>query len=97
MSAIGPKQTSLIAPHMSAFGGKADIRPSGTRESPRTYTKNCAQVQISGYGVIPCCIILIKPIREIEGGKEIQEGKARSPGAQEEGDEEGEVGQESKG
>ena len=26
MSAIGPKQTSATAPHMSAFGGKADIR-----------------------------------------------------------------------
>jgi hypothetical protein len=25
MSAIGPKQTSPIALHMSAFGGKADI------------------------------------------------------------------------
>src|SRR5262245_30873599 len=25
MSAFGPKQTSLVAPHMSAFGGKADI------------------------------------------------------------------------
>jgi hypothetical protein len=25
MSAIGPKQTSLAAPHMSAFGGKADM------------------------------------------------------------------------
>jgi hypothetical protein len=25
MSAIGPKQTLLIAPHMSAFRGKADI------------------------------------------------------------------------
>jgi hypothetical protein len=25
MSAIGPKRTSLFAPHMSAFGGKADI------------------------------------------------------------------------
>jgi hypothetical protein len=24
MSAFGPKQTSLFAPHMSAFGGKAD-------------------------------------------------------------------------
>jgi hypothetical protein len=56
-----------------------------------------AQVKISGYGVIPCCIILVNPIREIEGGKEIQEGKARSPGAQEEGDEEDEAGQESKG
>jgi len=25
MSAIGPKRTSLVAPHMSAFGGEADI------------------------------------------------------------------------
>src|SRR5262245_8450040 len=25
-SAIGPKRTSLVAPHMSAFGGKADMR-----------------------------------------------------------------------
>src|SRR5262249_16145166 len=25
MSAIGPKRTSQIAPHMSAFGGKADM------------------------------------------------------------------------
>ena len=25
MSAIGPKQTFLVAPHMSAFGGKADM------------------------------------------------------------------------
>ena len=27
MSAIGPKRTSLVALHMSAFGGKADARP----------------------------------------------------------------------
>jgi hypothetical protein len=25
MSAFGPKQTSLVAPHMSAFRGKADM------------------------------------------------------------------------
>ena len=25
MSAIGPKQTFVVAPHMSAFGGRADI------------------------------------------------------------------------
>jgi len=25
-SAIGPKRTSLVAPHMSTFGGKADMR-----------------------------------------------------------------------
>ena len=29
MSAIGPKQTSLVALHMSAFGGKADIAAIG--------------------------------------------------------------------
>jgi hypothetical protein len=70
----------------------------------RASSNGCAQVKISGYGVIPCCIILlVNPIREFEGGKEIQEGKeiqkgkARRPGAQEEGDEEGEAGQERKG
>ena len=40
-----------------------------------------------------CCIILVNPIREIEGGKEIQEGKARRRISQEEG----EAGQESEG
>jgi hypothetical protein len=25
MSAFGPKQTRAVAPHMSAFGGKADM------------------------------------------------------------------------
>src|SRR4029450_2258800 len=29
MSAIGPKRTSLIALHMSAFGGKADMTVCG--------------------------------------------------------------------
>jgi hypothetical protein len=28
-SAIGPKQTSVAAPHMSAFGGKADMTLCG--------------------------------------------------------------------
>jgi hypothetical protein len=31
MSAFGPKRTSLVAPHMSAFGGKADITFAGIR------------------------------------------------------------------
>jgi len=31
MSAIGPKQTSAIAPHMSAFGGKADMPKNNRR------------------------------------------------------------------
>ena len=29
MSAIGTKRTSLVAPHMSAFGGKADMTVCG--------------------------------------------------------------------
>jgi len=29
MSAFGPKRTSLVAPHMSAFGGKADMTVCG--------------------------------------------------------------------
>ena len=31
--------------------------------------------------MIPYCIILVNPIREVEGGKEIQEGKAQRPRA----------------
>jgi hypothetical protein len=34
MSAFGPKRTSLAAPHMSAFGGKADIKLTFTRRRP---------------------------------------------------------------
>ena len=29
VSAIGPKRTSLVAPHMSAFGGKGDMTVRG--------------------------------------------------------------------
>jgi hypothetical protein len=29
MSVYGPKQTSLVASHMSAFGGKADMTVCG--------------------------------------------------------------------
>jgi hypothetical protein len=34
MSAIGPKQTWTDAPHMSAFGGKADMLAMGVAWSP---------------------------------------------------------------
>ena len=33
MSAIGPKRTSLVAPHMSSFGGKAGNQNISTRWS----------------------------------------------------------------
>jgi len=36
MSAFGPKRTSLVAPHMSAIGGKADILPTIPLEDPGT-------------------------------------------------------------
>jgi hypothetical protein len=69
-----------------------------TKLKPKARCSNydgCAQVKISGYGVILCSIILVNPIREIEGGKEIR--KTQCPGAQEEGDEKGEASQEGKG
>jgi hypothetical protein len=55
MSAIGPKRTSVVAPHMSAFGGKADIAltphfswrrgrcMAGRRAGAQVATIGCAQ------------------------------------------------------
>ena len=45
--------------------------------------------KISGWGLVPWWHIFD---RDVERGEEIQEGKARCPGAKEEGDEEGEAG-----
>src|SRR6476646_6935898 len=42
MSAIGPKQTSLVALHMSAFGGKADIAIAANVKS-RKYKERCSE------------------------------------------------------
>jgi hypothetical protein len=42
MSAIGPKQTSLVALHMSAFGGKADIAIAVNVKS-RKYKERCSE------------------------------------------------------
>src|SRR5262249_2723792 len=45
MSAFGPKQTSASAPHMSAFGGKADIAFASQNyevsSSAEPYSSNC--------------------------------------------------------
>jgi hypothetical protein len=45
MSAIGPKRTSVAAPHMSAFGGKVDmpiaLRMSAFEPEHMTRTKVC--------------------------------------------------------
>jgi hypothetical protein len=40
MSASGPKRTSIAAPHMSAFGGKADITTVGWTRCPRRNASN---------------------------------------------------------
>jgi hypothetical protein len=69
--------------------------------NPKRLVKNCesgdAFIQcpiFGGHGVVPR---FDGTDREVERGQEIQEGKARCPGAQEEGDKEGEAGQEGKG
>jgi hypothetical protein len=42
-SAYGPKQTSVVAPHMSAFGGKADMTLCGNplSRSPLGAKRTC--------------------------------------------------------
>jgi hypothetical protein len=50
MSAIGPKRTSLVAAHMSAFGGKADIIipdpwVGGTKQNVRSEEPRRAEVR----------------------------------------------------
>jgi hypothetical protein len=45
MSAFGPKQTSLVAPHMSAFEGKADM---GHPSQPFDFTVMMARPQLRG-------------------------------------------------
>ena len=47
MSAIGPKRTSLVAPHMSAFGGKADISGTDVRFRGRYWGQ-------SGHALLHC-------------------------------------------
>jgi hypothetical protein len=51
MSAIGPKQTSLVAPHMSAFGGKADMTICGM---------SAFSVAIGGKADIACCTAYVR-------------------------------------
>jgi hypothetical protein len=46
MSAIGPKQTSQVAPHISAFEGKADVTLCG---------KSAFAVTIGGKADMGCC------------------------------------------
>jgi hypothetical protein len=46
MSAFGPKQTCSFAPHMSAFGGKADMTVCG---------KSAFAVAIGGKADVPFC------------------------------------------
>jgi hypothetical protein len=52
MSAIGPKQTWTIAPHMSAFMGKADMTFCGSRFRGRYW------VQSGHCGLRRTCLLL---------------------------------------
>jgi hypothetical protein len=49
MSAIGTKRTSLFAPHMSAFGGKADM----------TFCGECLLLTQSGYCLCTAAMVLM--------------------------------------
>src|SRR6478609_297265 len=51
-SAFGPKRTSLAAPHMSAFGGKADMALCEFRFRGRYWGK-------SGHGLVHCICPLL--------------------------------------
>jgi hypothetical protein len=55
MSAIGPKRTSLVAPHMSAFGSKADIAIDGqnVRLCPLLTFQNCRSMSAFGVKFLP--------------------------------------------
>jgi hypothetical protein len=59
-----------------------------------TISDGCAHVKISGYGVIPCCIIWLIRFGRLKVAKK---SAKRSAPAQEEGDEEGEANHEGKG
>jgi hypothetical protein len=57
MSAIGPKRTFLFAPHMSAFGGKADIDELDLTPPPGGHEKNigdqyCGAPPCSNFGFV---------------------------------------------
>ena len=49
MSASGPEQTSLVAPHVSAFGGKADI-PKADISEPKDGISNLTQINAEHRG-----------------------------------------------
>jgi hypothetical protein len=51
MSAIGPKRTSLVAPHMSAFEGKADMTICGM---------SAFAVAIGGKADMTCCAAYVR-------------------------------------
>jgi hypothetical protein len=51
MSAIGPKRTFLAAPHMSAFGGKADMTVCG---------ESAFAVAIGGKADMPFCTAYVR-------------------------------------
>ena len=63
MSAFGPKRTSTSAPHMSAFGGKADMTFCGIPllrsllvvKRTGLVHRTCPLLTQSGHGPLPVC------------------------------------------
>jgi hypothetical protein len=49
MSAFGPKRTSVVALHMSAFGGKADIELHWPSTAIMTLRAAACRLAISGW------------------------------------------------
>jgi hypothetical protein len=71
-SPIGPKQTSLVAPHMSAFGGKADMAYSSANVcfSPKATSGNGANARI----YIGLSIVVNRPGRHAATRQTVYEG-----------------------
>jgi hypothetical protein len=68
MSAFGPKRTSVFAPHMSVFGGKADIAlmPQNIRLLPEANIASALLLPLYCHGAIAricigLCIVVNRP------------------------------------
>jgi len=61
MSAFGPKRTSQVAPHMSAFGGKADIAII-RKASPEQSRSRSMIWLLCGCGLPPSEAVIDAPI-----------------------------------
>ena len=63
-SVIGPKRTSLVASHMSAFGGKADMAIPGKMSAPDQFGLQLGfdiRRQFAAVGSELCHDLLVQP------------------------------------